>query len=98
MEGIVLKEEFSFGNFIYKKIEKEELIFYMEANYSIFAIQKFLFDVNDIPQIISEGMIYDPKEEKNKYGEFLKAVKHYFWGIGNKNNYDDCYYFIIVEE
>ena len=100
MEEIILKTEFAFGKHIYKEVEKEEVIFYIMADYEIFVIEKemqkeILKETKYMSDCISYGMIYNPKGERDKYGEFLDAMEHYLYDMRVKT-YNDCIYYIII--
>lgn len=94
-----MKSEFVFNDKIYKQIDKEEVIFYIEGGYDIFVITKALQDevlsvTKYFTNIIPYGMIFDSKG--NNYNDFLNAMNHYFKNVEIPlNAYVKCYYYII---
>lgn len=95
-----MKSEFVYGNHIYKEIEKEEVIFFIDGGYSIFVITKdlqreILAETKHFTDIIPYGMIFDGKNDD--YQAFLDAMSHYFNNAGiSQRAYARCYYYAIT--
>lgn len=93
-----MKTEFVEGKFLYKQIDKEEVIFYLKGNYIIFVITKekqksILQKTKHLADIVSYGMIFSSSDS---YSSFIESVQRY---LKNENlrldEFNRCNFFIV---